>query len=253
MPEYPEFCWTELIVNAVAHRDYSIKGTDIQIKMFDDHLTVESPGILPGMVRVSNIREIHFSRNPKLVELLTAYDFVKEFGEGVDRVFGDMEAAGLPAPLYRQEEFMLYATLRNKNFGAENASWRDTPHDIPHDGDKLLKYCSVPRSRPEMMEFMGVTNRKYFRERYIKPLLESGQLCMTLPDKPKSKKQQYVAKNNPACMVPHRLPHKLKNLYTKGPALAQYEREFFMVVSGHGLIQQRKIGTEEVLEFPVSG
>ena len=68
-----------------------------------------------------------------------------------------------------------------------------TPHDTPHDGDKLLKFCSVPRSRPEMMEFMGVTNRKYFRERYIKPLLESGLLRMTLPDKPKSKKQQYVA------------------------------------------------------------
>jgi len=33
IPEYPEFCWTELIVNAVAHRNYSIKGTDIQIKM----------------------------------------------------------------------------------------------------------------------------------------------------------------------------------------------------------------------------
>ena len=43
-PEYPEFAWKELIVNAVAHRDYSIKGTDIQIKMFDDRLTVESPG-----------------------------------------------------------------------------------------------------------------------------------------------------------------------------------------------------------------
>ena len=40
-PEYPEFAWKELIVNAVAHRDYSIKGTDIQIKMFDDRLTVE--------------------------------------------------------------------------------------------------------------------------------------------------------------------------------------------------------------------
>lgn len=50
VPEYPEFCWTELIVNAAAHRDYSIKGTDIQIKMFDDHLLVESPGILPGLV-----------------------------------------------------------------------------------------------------------------------------------------------------------------------------------------------------------
>lgn len=49
-PEYPEFVWKEIIINAIAHRDYSIKGTDIQIKMFDDHITVESPGTLPGIV-----------------------------------------------------------------------------------------------------------------------------------------------------------------------------------------------------------
>ena len=64
-PEYPEFAWKELIVNAVAHRDYSIKGTDIQIKMFDDRLTVESPGTLPGIVRLNNMRHVHFSRNPR--------------------------------------------------------------------------------------------------------------------------------------------------------------------------------------------
>lgn len=55
-PEYPEFVWKELIVNAVTHRDYSIKGTDIQIKMFDDHITVESPGTLPGIVRLNTMR-----------------------------------------------------------------------------------------------------------------------------------------------------------------------------------------------------
>ena len=49
-PEYPEFAWKEIIINAIAHRDYSIKGTDIQIKMFDDRMTVESPGSLPGIV-----------------------------------------------------------------------------------------------------------------------------------------------------------------------------------------------------------
>ena len=43
--QYPEFCWKEVIVNAIAHRDYSILGTDIQVKLFDDHMTVESPGI----------------------------------------------------------------------------------------------------------------------------------------------------------------------------------------------------------------
>ena len=69
-PEYPEFAWKELIVNAVAHRDYSIKGTDIQIKMFDDRLTVESPGTLPGIVRLNNMRHVHFSRNPKIAQFL---------------------------------------------------------------------------------------------------------------------------------------------------------------------------------------
>ena len=79
-PEYPEFVWKELIVNAVCHRDYYIKGTDIQVKIFDDHYTVESPGSLPGDVTKNNIRHTHFSRNPVIAEYLHAYEFVKEFG-----------------------------------------------------------------------------------------------------------------------------------------------------------------------------
>lgn len=198
VPEFPEFCWTELIVNSAAHRDYSIGGTDIQIKMFDDHFTVESPGILPGLVRVSNIREFHFSRNPKIVELLNEYDLVKEFGEGVDRVYRDMEEAGLPEPVYRQSEFMLYATLKNKNWGQENASWGVTPHDTPHDAihdeDRLVEFCVTPRSRQEMMDFLGLNDRKHFTEHYLKPLVETQKLEMTIPDKPKSKNQRYVKK-----------------------------------------------------------
>lgn len=202
VPEYPEFCWTELIVNAAAHRDYSIKGTDIQIKMYDDHLDVESPGILPGLVRVNNIREFHFSRNPKIVELLNEYDLVKEFGEGVDRIYRDMEAAGLPEPVYKQSEFMLNARLKNKNYGVEDArdtTWvvttHDTTHDATHDGaqeDRLLEFCTEPRTRQEMMDFMELANRKHFGEHYLKPLIESGKLKMTIPDKPKSKNQKYV-------------------------------------------------------------
>ena len=197
-PEFPEFCWTELIVNAVAHRDYSIGGTDIQIKMFDDHFTVESPGILPGLVRVNNIREFHFSRNPMIVELLNEYDLVKEFGEGVDRIYRDMAEAGLPEPEYRQSEFMLYATLKNKNWGKEDASWavttQDTIQDTTQDENKLVQFCAVARSRQEMMDYMGLVNRKHFIERYLKPLLSTGKLAMTIPDKPSSKNQKYIAK-----------------------------------------------------------
>ena len=111
--EYPKFVRQEIIVNAVTHRDYSIRGTDIQIKMFDDRIVVESPGKLPGLVKTDNIRHTHFSRNPKIAEFLKVYSFVKEYGEGVDRMCKELDAVGLQDPEYRLNAFMLQTTIRN--------------------------------------------------------------------------------------------------------------------------------------------
>lgn len=113
--EYPKFVRQELIVNAVTHRAYSISGTDIQIKMFDNRIVVESPGKLPGLVRTDNIRYTHFSRNPKIAEYLKAYNFVKEYGEGVDRMCMELESAGLRIPEYHVNAFMLQAVICNSN------------------------------------------------------------------------------------------------------------------------------------------
>ena len=182
VPEYPEFCWTELIVNAVAHRDYSIGGTDIQVKMFDDHFTVESPGILPGLVRVNNIREFHFSRNPMVVELLNEYDLVKEFGEGVERVYRDMAAAGLPEPEYRQSEFMLYATLKNKNWGKEDASWADTAHDQALSGPGPEKGPKKgPKRGPEAeMDELNIRCNAVLEEMKANPKISRSMLMKKL-------------------------------------------------------------------------
>lgn len=117
--EYPKFVWQEIIVNAVTHRAYSISGTDIQIKMFDNRIVVESPGKLPGLVRADNIRHTHFSRNPKIAEFLRAFDFVKEYGEGVDRMCQEMEAKGLQGPEYCTNVFLLQAVIYNSAFEKE--------------------------------------------------------------------------------------------------------------------------------------
>ena len=124
--------------------------------MFDNHLTVESPGMLPGLVRTNNIREIHVSRNPKIFEFLHEYEYVKEFGEGVDRMFREMEAAGLPAPEYRTVEFMVYATLKNQKWGGAHVAFRDVsqdapPQDIPQytpqDTPKIFAHCDSKGGR----------------------------------------------------------------------------------------------------------
>lgn len=111
--EYPKFVRQEVVVNAVTHRDYSIRGTDIQIKMFDDRLVVESPGKLPGLVRAENIRHTHFSRNPKIAEFLKAYSFVKEYGEGVYRMCKELDAVGLQNPKYYSNSFILQTVIYN--------------------------------------------------------------------------------------------------------------------------------------------
>lgn len=104
---------TEIVVNAVAHRDYGIKGTDIQIKMFDDRLEVDSPGSFAVMVNKDNIRYTHFSRNPKIATFLKDYGYVKEYGEGVDRMCKELESIGLPAPVFNNSTFILKTMVRS--------------------------------------------------------------------------------------------------------------------------------------------
>ena len=59
--------------------------------------------------------------------------------------------------------------------------------------EQLLRFCTSPKSRAQMQEFMGISGRKAFQTKILKPLLESGQLKMTIPDKPNSSKQKYIA------------------------------------------------------------
>ena len=153
--EYPKFVIQEMTVNSVCHRDYSIKGTEIQIKMFDDRLVFETPGKLPGIVRTDNIRHTHFSRNPKIAEYLKAYDYVKEFGEGVDRMCRELSAIGTKEPQYHLVAFIMKASVwANVLEGQEKA--RERQEDIPSDeaeGDITQK---LPRNYPETTQKQDV-------------------------------------------------------------------------------------------------
>ncbi len=131
--EYGEFVRTEIIVNAVTHRDYGIKGTDIQIKMFDNRLEVDSPGTFAGMVRKDNIRYTHFSRNPKIAAFLKDYDYVKEFGEGVDRMCNELETIGLPDPTFDNSTFILKTTIMSSSY----EKLADSNENLPIGSQKL--------------------------------------------------------------------------------------------------------------------
>ena len=101
-PEYPLSIVRETIVNAVAHRDYSIRGDNIRLMMFSDRLEVTSPGRLPGHVTLDNLIEERYSRNEALVQVLAEMGFIERLGYGIDRMIAVCEEQGLPAPRFSE-------------------------------------------------------------------------------------------------------------------------------------------------------
>jgi len=112
--EYPEFAWQEGIVNAITHRDYSIKGEHIKVIMYDDRLEIISPGKLPNIVNIKNLKYTRYSRNPKIARVLSEFGWVKELNEGVKRIYKEMSDYFLDEPKFSEPNMnSLKLTLKN--------------------------------------------------------------------------------------------------------------------------------------------
>lgn len=117
--EYPSFAWQEVLVNAVAHRDYGLTGGSIEVSMFDDRLEVRSPGNLPEPLSLGQLysqERVHFSRNPLITRVLTDLGHMRELGEGVPRIFDEMERNYLEPPELTEKGFTFCVVLRNSPF-----------------------------------------------------------------------------------------------------------------------------------------
>ena len=113
IPEYPTEALREALVNALAHRDYGLVGTTVDVTIWDDRVEIKSPGGLPGHITVDNIREDHFSRNRRIMRVLKTMDVVEEFGEGIDRMIQVMESRLLRAPKIEASAESVTVTLHN--------------------------------------------------------------------------------------------------------------------------------------------
>ena len=111
--QYPERVVKEAIVNAVIHRDYRL-NRDIMVRVFDDRVVVESPGLLPGAITAANIQYARSkARNPLIALNLREFAVPPNIddGEGVRMMFGEMAAAQLYPPQYRQNTDAAVETL----------------------------------------------------------------------------------------------------------------------------------------------
>lgn len=190
-PEYPMVAVRELVLNALIHRDYSIHtdSSPIRIMMFEDRMEIENPGGLYGRLTLDNLGKIGAdTRNPYIAGALEILINTENRFSGIPTVLHEMNKFGLKPAVFENIRGTFKATLFNAQKKAEDRGLRQD--DLTAE---ILDFCKIPRSRVELAEHFGFDAPSYMIKRYITPLVEAGQLKMTLPETPKSKKQKYVA------------------------------------------------------------
>lgn len=210
--EYPINAVREAVLNALIHRDYSVhtEGTPVSINFFADRLEIHSPGNLYGRMTVDQLGYARPDlRNPALAVMAEGLTEAENRYSGIPTIRKEMEKAGLPAPVFENRRNEFVVTFYNESCGylydlsVRNMMVRETgalyaafrTYEVEEHEERsiqeLLAFCTEPKLKTEIAEFMRVKTLYYVMKKYVNPLLESGLLVMTMPEKPQSKLQRY--------------------------------------------------------------
>lgn len=123
---YPEDAVREAILNAIAHRDYSIANA-IEIYIFNDRMEIKSPGALISTLTIESLYDLegsHESRNSYISRVLRENNLMRELGEGMKRIFSLMQEQELQKPELYSNGLWFRVTLSNKTiFSPKQIEW----------------------------------------------------------------------------------------------------------------------------------
>ncbi|OOO25765.1 ATP-dependent DNA helicase RecG [Agrobacterium sp. YIC 4121] len=170
---YPEEALHEIVTNAVLHRDYSV-ASDVQIRIFDNRVEIESPGRLPGHVTPANITKTQFARNAKLVRLINKFKNPpnKDVGEGVKTAFEAMGKLRLKPPQISETDQSVLVVLRHESLASPEQMVMDYLKDEPEITNLIAR------------ELTGIKSENSMKSVFYR-LRERGQLEQTPKEKGK--------------------------------------------------------------------
>ena len=186
--DYPLTAVREAIINALVHRDYSIhtEGMPIQIIMYEERMEIHNPGGLYGRITVDQLGKIQpDTRNPVLASALEVLGITENRYSGIPTIKRELEEYHLKAPVFLNERGNFSVIFYKENKVEKSI-------DAVKEKD-LLMFCKTPRTRKEISEYLGLNSVTYAIQAYVMPLVESGKIKLSVPDKPKSSKQLYYS------------------------------------------------------------
>lgn len=181
--EYPIKAVREAVLNALVHRDYSIhtENIPIRIEMYRNRMEITNSGGLYGKISIDALGKVHpETRNAALANMLELLKITENRYSGIPTIRAEFLNAGLPEPVFSVIHGEFKVIMKN-GYNKESQSISDS----------IIEFCHTPRTRAELISFTG-KSRTYTMTQMIQPLVDSGKLKLTLPEKPKSSKQKFV-------------------------------------------------------------
>ena len=179
----------EIVANLLSHRDFNSRYTP-SLVIERDKLIAKNGAVAHGFgfLKLESFKP--FAKNPVIANVFRNIGWADELGSGMRNAFKFSKLYGGGEPTFEEGEiFVATIPLIKSAIETKMGPTRNTKDAA---FKKLVDFCSEPRSRKEMMAFLNLTNVDYFTKNYIVPLLESGKLMRTIPEKPASPNQQYV-------------------------------------------------------------
>ncbi len=197
VPQYPMEAVREAILNALVHRDYSFhtEGMPVQLIMYTDRLEIINPGGLYGRLTIDQLgRTQPDTRNPVLVTAMETMGKTENRYSGIPTIRRAMAQQSLPEPIFQNTRATFKVVLCHaaSSPGIQKQHTSTENDFLGADSKGLMEFCKTPRTRAEIMKYLGMDSGRYALRRYLEPLVQMGAISMTLPDKPSSPKQQYV-------------------------------------------------------------
>lgn len=207
IPEYPMAALREAVTNAVMHRDYFQAGANVFVEVYSDRIEVSNPGGLPKGLDLNELGTRSVRRNTLISDLLHRIGFIEKAGTGIRRMREGAVAHGCEEPVFKGGSFFSATfwplpseqepSVVASKIPATTPSAVTVPVTVPVAVPvavpvrEVLELAQRPHSRAELQRAAGLANKAHFLAKYLQPLLAAGWLEMTIPDKPRSSKQQY--------------------------------------------------------------
>lgn len=189
--EYPIVALREAVLNAIIHRDYSMhtEAMPIEVVMYKDRVEVRNPGGLYGRLTIDKLGKVQpDTRNPVLARAMETLGKTENRYSGIPTMILEMRKAGMKEPVFENLRNEFAVTFYNS---LNNEIDKNEQESVEKD---ILTFCKEPKTRMEIAEYLGLTTVAYAMQSYIKPLVDQGELLMTIPEHPRSKNQKYYSK-----------------------------------------------------------